>query len=342
MQTIAFVGGGTAGHVMPNLALISNLKNKYNCVYIGGDGMEKSLCASRGIPFYQIKTVKLRRDKKLQNLAVPFKLCSCVSSAKAVLKDVRPALVFSKGGYAALPVVLAAKHIPVVSHESDFSPGLATKIAKRKSRLVLTAFEDCAAHFKNGKHTGTPLNPALYSGKPNRARYGFSDAKPVLAVIGGSSGAAALNACTADALSKLLKLFDIVHVTGKGKSGAQKQNGYCPVEFENDMPTLYATADIIVSRAGAGALAETVALAIPTLAVPLEKASRGDQLQNAAYYESRGAIKVLKESDMTADTLVNGIAELYNSKEKYKSAMRKLNVDGTDVICGVIEEQLSK
>ncbi|MCH5164777.1 MAG: UDP-N-acetylglucosamine--N-acetylmuramyl-(pentapeptide) pyrophosphoryl-undecaprenol N-acetylglucosamine transferase [Clostridiales bacterium] len=341
MKTIAFAGGGTAGHVMPNLALIGELSHEYHCVYIGGDGMEKTLCASRGIPFFLIDTVKLRRDAILKNFAVPFKLSACVKTAKKVLEDVKPDLIFSKGGYAALPVVLAAKNIPVISHESDFSAGLATKLAKKRSTYVLCSFENCAKKFNNGKYCGAPLNQSLYGGKRKPAAYGLSGAKPILAVVGGSSGAAALNQCVASALPELLKQFDIIHVTGKNKAGAQKQQGYTPVEFENNMPDLYATCDIIVTRAGANALAECIALKIPTLAVPLEKASRGDQLQNAEYFKNKGAVKVLRESEMTPLTLVAEIQNLYREKNKYVAATSCISVDGTRTICNLIKDVLN-
>lgn len=342
MQTIAFCGGGTAGHVMPNLALIAELKSKFNCVYIGGDGIEKSLCEARGIPFYTVRTVKLRRDAVLKNLAVPFKLISCVRSAKKALDEIRPQLIFSKGGYAALPVVLAApKTTPVICHESDFSPGLTTKLSKKKSKLVLCAFDSCAERFKDkGKYVGTPLDQALYRGARDRSAYGLAGLKPVLTVVGGSSGSTAINDCTVKALPELLKHFDVIHVTGKNKSGAQRRPGYCPIEFENNMPMLYAASDIVVTRAGANALTECIALKLPTLAVPLEKASRGDQLQNARYFGDKGAIKILRETDMTPATLASAVLGLYNSRSKYVSAAAALEVDGTKRICSVITDLL--
>lgn len=343
MKTIVFAGGGTAGHVMPNLALIDELKAEYNCVYVGGDGMEKTLCVSRGIPFYEIDTVKLRRDKKLANITVPFKLCSCVKSAKRALEQIKPDLIFSKGGFAALPVVLAAKRIPVISHESDFSPGLTTKLTKRKSARILCAFEDCAAKIKRAEHVGTPMRQSLYNGKPDKRAYGFNGSKPVLAVIGGSSGAATLNAAVVNALPTLLKNFDIVHVTGKNKQGASRSVGYTPVEFENDMAKLYATSDIIITRAGANALNECIALGIPTIAVPLEKASRGDQLQNARYYEKLGAIKLVRESEPDFEKRLSAAAlDVFNSKSKYIAAAKKPSVDGTKKIAEIIRQTLNK
>lgn len=345
MRTIAFVGGGTAGHVMPNLALIKALRREYACVYIGGDGMEKQLCLSRGIPFYTIKTVKLRRDAVFKNLAVPFKLSACVKSAKKVLDEIKPDLIFGKGGYAALPVILAAGKIPVISHESDFSPGLVTKLAKRKSKYVLCAFEPCAARFKNGIYCGTPLNPDLYSAATAdktaaRKKLGLDGKKPTLAIIGGSSGAQTLNDRAAAALPELLKVFDVLHVVGKNKSGGAPQKGYTQIEFCDDMPSLYACCDVIVTRAGANALAECIALKIPALAVPLEKASRGDQLQNAEYYAGLSAIKVMRERDMSTQSLAAAALELYNCRSKYVDAMSALQIDGTEKICDIIRKTI--
>ena len=337
MKTIVFAGGGTAGHIMPNIALINELKYDYNCVYVGGDGMEKDICASRGIPFYRIDTVKFRRDKLLSNISVPFKLRACVKQAKKVLSEIKPDLVFGKGGYAALPVVLASS-APVLCHESDFTPGLTTKMCKRKADKVLCAFEPCAKKFKNGLYVGTPLNQSLYRGIKDTAHYGLNDLKPIIAVVGGSSGAASVNAKIIDMLPDLLKDYQIIHMTGKNKQGGQKQRGYCSIEFENDMARLYATADILITRAGANAIAECIALNKPTIAVPLEKASRGDQLQNAEYYGKLGAIKVLKESELSA--LPAAVKEVTDNKDKYAAAMRSLNVDGTKKIVSIIKSTI--
>lgn len=340
MKTIVFAGGGTAGHVMPNIALIEQLRHEYNCVYVGGDGMEKSICLSRNVPFFAIDTVKFRRDKPLSVFGVPAKLARCVKSAKSVLDKIKPDLVFSKGGYAALPVVLAAKRITVLSHESDCSPGLATKLAKRKSKLVLCAFERCAKRFENGVFVGTPLMQSLYSGKRDCGAYGLSGDKPVLAIVGGSSGAATLNAAIISALPELLRSFDIIHMTGKNKHGGAKRLGYAPIEFEQDMAKLYATSDIVLTRAGAGALAECIALKIPTVAVPLEKASRGDQKQNAEYYSNIGAVTVLREKDMTTDALCSALETTLAAKHRLIAAMSTIDVDGTSRICRIIRENI--
>lgn len=336
MRTIVFAGGGTAGHVMPNIALIKELRSDYACVYVGGDGMERDVCRSFGVPFFSIDTVKFRRDNMLKNIGVPFKLHACVKSAKRALAEIKPCLVFSKGGYAALPVVLAAK-VPVLSHESDFSPGLATKIAKRKSEKVLCTFGPCAVRFKNGVAVGAPLMQSLYRGKKDGAHYGLTGTKPVLTVVGGSSGAATLNDIVAAHLTELLKSFDVIHMVGKNKKGGEPQRGYCPIEFENDMPRLYATTDVMVTRAGANALAECIALKIPTIAVPLEKASRGDQIQNAEYYGGLGAVKVVREGSLS-DSLCSVVSEVLRDKTRYTDAMGKIEVDGTKKIIELIKQ----
>ncbi|MDE7405427.1 MAG: UDP-N-acetylglucosamine--N-acetylmuramyl-(pentapeptide) pyrophosphoryl-undecaprenol N-acetylglucosamine transferase [Clostridiales bacterium] len=338
MKTIVFAGGGTAGHVMPNIALIEQLKHDYNCVYVGGDGMEKDICERRNIPFYRIDTVKFRRDKMLSNIGVPFKLHACVKNAKRVLAEINPSLIFSKGGYAALPVVLASK-VPVLCHESDYSAGLATKMSKRKATYILCAFEPCAKKFKKGLYVGTPLNQSLYRGAKDLVHYGLSGNKPIIAVVGGSSGAAAVNSAVIEALPHLLQKYEIIHMTGKNKAGGATQKGYATVEFEIDMARLYATADIIITRAGANALAECIALKKPTIAIPLEKASRGDQVQNAEYYAGCGAIKVVRESELK-DNLLAALDELFNNKYKYVSAMSCINVDGTKKIVSEINKIL--
>ncbi|MCH5162116.1 MAG: UDP-N-acetylglucosamine--N-acetylmuramyl-(pentapeptide) pyrophosphoryl-undecaprenol N-acetylglucosamine transferase [Clostridiales bacterium] len=336
-KKIVFAGGGTAGHVMPNLAIISALGSGYDCVYLGGDGMEKELCGKRSIPFYRVDAVKLRRDAFFKNFSVPFKLNKCVREAKATLGELKPDLVFSKGGYAALPVVLAAKklNIPVLAHESDMTPGIVTKLSKRRAEKILCAFEPCADRFKNGEYVGTPLDKKLYRGVSMPLD---SCGKPVLLVMGGSSGAATLNAAVVEALPELLKTFFVVHLTGKNKDGAPPQVGYKSMSFCYDMPSLYASIDVAVSRGGANALSELIALKIPTVCVPLEKASRGDQIQNAEYYKEKGAIEVVREAELASLPAV--VKKLYANRMRYKEAMSKIHADGTDKICKIIKEML--
>lgn len=337
MKRIVFCGGGTAGHVMPNLALIERLRGEYDCVYIGGDGMEKTLCEQRHVPFYRIDTVKLRRDAILKNLAIPVKLIKCIGDAKKVLREIAPDLIFSKGGFAALPVVLAAKKTPVIAHESDLTPGIVTKVSKRRKANILTAFEDTAGAL-GGTYVGAALDPRLY--RREKTALGFADSKPVLLVMGGSLGAATINDAVASALPRLLRLFNVVHVTGKNKNSIPPALGYKPIEFCSDMPGLYAAADIAITRGGAGSLAELIALNIPAVCIPLERASRGDQIQNAEYYNRRGAIEVLREGALNDKNLIDATINLYNSRSRYSAAMAKLRVDGTDKICSIIRDSV--
>ncbi len=349
MKKIVFAGGGTAGHVMPNLALISKLCGEYECIYVGGNGMEKELCSSRGIKFFEMETVKLNRGAPLKNLNIPFKLGKCVKAAKAVLRDISPDLIFSKGGYAALPAVLAAKplKIPLLCHESDFSPGLVTKLSRRRARKILCAFEPCADRFKNGEYVGSPLRAELYDAKKPSvkaaaaARFGLDSSRPTLAVIGGSSGATTLNDLAVKAMPTILKTFSVIHVTGKNKRVNFSAENYDQLEFCSDIQSLYSVADVVVSRAGANALAELIALGIPTIAVPLEKASRGDQIENAEYYKSKNAVTVLRENSTTPDDLCRAVENAYNNRIAYKAAMSAIDIDGTDRICGIIREMLN-
>lgn len=348
MKKIVFTGGGTAGHVMPNLALISALRGEFDCVYIGGDGAEKDLCASRGIPFCRVDTVKFRRDAIFANFSIPFKLRACVCSARKILDELKPDLIFSKGGYVSLPAVLAAKRcgVPLVCHESDLSPGIVTKLSENRAEKILCAFEDTATLFKNGVYVGTPLGKALFdpNAKTRGAKlFGTSGKKPVLLIMGGSSGAATLNEITVRALPELTRVFDVIHLTGKSKSGASGNiDGYTKLDFCNDMPALYATVDLAISRAGANSLAELAATGTPAVAVPLEKASRGDQIENADYYEKRGAVKVLRERDMTEKTLLETTLCVYNSRAAYTAAARRLKIDGTEKICSIIKEEINR
>lgn len=339
MKKIVFAGGGTAGHIMPNIALIDELKSEFECVYVGTNGMEKDICAARNIPFFEIDAVKVRRDAFIKNFAVPFKLARSVSGAKKLLKSIAPDLVFSKGGYAALPVALAARSCKarLLVHESDLSAGLVTKLTAKRAEKSLFSFEPCAAKFKNGVYTGSPIRRELFAPRLRaKEKFGFKGGKPMLLVVGGSSGAAAINECVKTAVPRITKKFNVLHITGKNKPVDFVCDGYKTLPFTDDMASVYAAADVAVTRAGANALAELISLRIPSLAIPLEKASRGDQIQNAEYYKSKGAILTLRESEMTPDSLTAAVLDLYKNRIAFASAMSELKVDGTKRICDII------
>ena len=297
MKTLILTGGGSAGHVVPNIALIPALREKFNLVYIGSDGIERDLLKGRGVPYHTVHCTKLVRGSVLKNIAMPFRFLKSVSEAKR-----------------ALPVVLAAKklRIPVLTHESDLTPGLANKIIARRCRAVLTSFPDTAKLFANGIYTGAPIRSELLRGDRTEAlkKYGFSGEKPVLLLFGGGSGSLALNRAAEAALPEILQSFDFLHIRGK-HAGAEKREGYVPLEYESDMASAYAAADFVVSRAGSNTVFELLALKKPALLVPLEnRRSRGDQLQNAQYFEKRGLCRILREPDLSPRTLLGGVRAL--------------------------------
>ena len=311
-NSIVLTGGGTAGHCIPCLSLLPELEKSFDKIYYVGseNGVEKKLATDAGLTYFSVPCVKLVRKLTLKNLAVPFTLAKGVTEAKKLLEKIRPDVVFSKGGYVALPVCLAAEKlkIPTVLHESDLSLGLANRLARKKATLLLTGFGQTAENYPRAVFTGNPLRRELLQKRDRRAiidKYGFKEQKPVLLVIGGSQGAGKINDALRNSLDKLLENFCILHIAGKNKTSGIKRDGYYETEYVSDMGAAFAAADVCVSRAGANALAELVALKIPTLAVPLPKGnSRGDQEENAAYYARRGAIRVLEEKNLTTDTFI--------------------------------------
>ena len=288
MSTIVLTGGGTAGHCAPNLALIPYLKKDFDKIYYIGskNGIEKDIIKKTDIPYFAVDTVKFKRDFSLSNLSIPFKLIRGTRSAGKFLDILRPDVVFSKGGYVALPVVLAAKKrkIPVVAHESDFTVGLANKISARYCKCTLTAFPETAKKVRRGVYVGNPLRKDLFTMDKTAALsfYGLKGDKPVILVTGGSSGAKRVNDAVRAALPKLIKKFDVLHICGKGNIDKKTAyDGYKQIEF-TEMEKAYAVADICVSRAGSNTLFELLALNIPSLLIPLPKGvSRGDQVLNA-------------------------------------------------------------
>ena len=350
-KKIVLTGGGTAGHVTPNLALLPYLKQEgYEVIYIGSqNGIERTLIEAEGIPYYGISTGKLRRYLSKENLKDVFKVLKGISEAKRLLKKLKPDLVFSKGGFVAVPVVLGAKknHIPVIIHESDITPGLANKIAMPSARVICATFPETLQYVPKGKgvHTGTPIRKELFEGEREKglSACGFSGEKPVLLMMGGSLGAVKLNDCLREILPELTKTFDIIHLCGKGNLDASLNDtvGYRQLEFvDKDLQNrtdykqfeyvseglndLFAAADFVVSRAGSNSISEFLALKKPSLLIPLSaRASRGDQILNAASFEKQGFARVLDEDEMTAETMKKEIFALYENKEKYVVAMEK-------------------
>ena len=303
MKKIVFTGGGSAGHVVPNVALAEELSESYELFYIGTSGIEKRLISPLKIPYGEIRCPKFIRGFSLKNLSIPTEFCRAVKSAKKILEDIQPDLVFSKGGYVALPVITAAKqlNIPCLTHESDLSLGLANRLMAKKCKYVLTSFPETADAVTNGLHTGSPMRRALFGKNKDmaRAKYGFNTEKPVLLVLGGGSGSAAINEALRKNLFSVCRDYYVLHLCGRGNLSDCRVAGYEQREFEPDMGSAYACADVVAARAGSNTVFEVLALKKSALFIPLENArSRGDQVKNAEYFQRRGLCRILREKDL--------------------------------------------
>ena len=350
MKHIVLTGGGTAGHVTPNIALIPKLQEKgFQISYIGSyNGIEKSLIQELGIPYYGISSGKLRRYFDIKNFSDPFRVLKGYSQAKKLMKQLKPDVVFSKGGFVTVPVVLAAKKrkIPAIIHESDMTPGLANKVCLSSATKICCNFPETVSTLPADKAvlTGTPIRQELLHGDKEAARNfcGFSSDKPVLLVIGGSLGAASVNENVRKILPELLKEFQVIHLCGKGKTDSSLEHtaGYVQYEYiKEELPDLFALADIVISRAGANAICELNALAKPNLLIPLSaNASRGDQILNARSFERQGYSMVLEEEEITESVLMDSIRKLYENRNSYIEAMQSSKqLDSINQIVSIIE-----
>ncbi len=332
-KKIILTGGGTAGHVTPNLALIPSLKEAgFEIEYIGSyDGIEKRLIADYDIPYHGIATGKFRRYFDPKNFSDPFRVIKGFAEARKVLKEFKPDVIFSKGGFVSVPVVRAAAtlHIPCILHESDMTPGLANKLCSSAAAKICCNFPETLQYLPADKAvlTGTPIREELTKGDPEAGRKlcGFTDNKPVLMIIGGSLGAQSVNETVRGALDMLLPDFNIVHICGKDKMDNLKLSvpGYKQFEYvKKDLGDLFALADVVVSRAGANAICELLALKKPSILVPLSmKSSRGDQILNASSFEQQGFAVVIPDEELDEDILNEKVREMYENREQYISAM---------------------
>ncbi|MBR2623473.1 MAG: UDP-N-acetylglucosamine--N-acetylmuramyl-(pentapeptide) pyrophosphoryl-undecaprenol N-acetylglucosamine transferase [Clostridia bacterium] len=305
MKKILFTGGGSAGHVVPNIALIEELLSEgdIEVCYMGTGGIEKDLIADRGVPFYEIQCPKLVRGKSWsawkRNLHIPIEFHRAKKQALEGLRQLQPTAVFSKGGYVALPVIAAARTlgIPCFAHESDYSPGLANRLTARKCKYVFTSFPETAKRLPHGKYSGAPLRRSVFNATRADARKRFSIPfnANVLLVFGGGSGSVAINNALRKHLKALTEKYVVLHVCGKGNCVESNLKNYQQFEFIADMGMAYACADLVISRAGAGTVFELLALQKPSILIPLEGQTRGDQVENAAYFKERGLCRVLKQ-----------------------------------------------
>ena len=350
MKKIVLTGGGTAGHVTPNLALLPSLQERgYEIHYIGSyNGIERKLIENSGIPYDGISSGKLRRYFDLKNFSDPFRVVKGYAEARKLLKTYKPDVVFSKGGFVAVPVVLAAKHfkIPTIIHESDMTPGLANKICIPSAAKVCCNFPETLQYLPEGKAilTGSPIRRELLTGDrlTGLTYTGLSTAKPIILVIGGSLGAVTVNNAVRSLLPRLLEKYQIIHICGKGHldEALIGRSGYVQYEYvDAPLRHLFAAADLILSRAGANSICEILALRKPNVLIPLSAAaSRGDQILNARSFEKQGFSAVLEEENLSDETLYDAIETTYENRQKFTQSMEKSTLsDAVAIIMELIE-----
>lgn len=354
MKKIILTGGGTAGHVTPNIALLPALRaSGYEIVYIGSkNGMEKGLIEACGIKYYGISTGKMRRSKSLKALATNsadiFRVVKGLGDACSIIRKEKPDVIFSKGGFVSVPVAVGGflNHVPVVAHESDITPGLANKLAAPFADRVCCTFPEAMKYIKGNKGvvTGTPIRSELFDGNRSDGlkMCGFSGEKPVILVMGGSQGSVKINGTLRELVPTLTEKYDIVHLCGKGNLDSNIKNpSYRQFEYiSKELKDLFAAANLIISRAGSNSICEFLALHKPMLLIPLSKAaSRGDQILNAASFKEHGFAAVLEEEQLSTDTLAKEINSLYNNRTGYISAMENSSQSkGVEKVLTVIAE----
>ena len=351
MKRIILTGGGTAGHVTPNIALLPGLKELgYDIHYIGSyNGIEKNLIEQLGIPYHGIASGKLRRYFSLQNFTDPFRVLKGFGEARKLIKSLKPDVIFSKGGFVSVPVVVAGKQcqVPTIIHESDMTPGLANKLAIPSATKVCCNFPETLLHLPKEKAvlSGSPIRQELMTGSREAALKfsGLKGDKPVILIIGGSLGSVVVNNAVRAILPELLKSFQIIHLCGKGKvdHSLDHLDGYVQFEYiQDELKDLFALSDIVISRAGANAICELLALHKPNLLIPLSaNASRGDQILNARSFERQGYSIVLEEEELSDSALLDAIQKLYNEKDAYIARMKESKQgDSIQTILDLIQE----
>lgn len=348
MKKIILTGGGTAGHVTPNLALIPSLKERnYNIRYIGSyQGIERKLIEGAGIPYSGISSGKFRRYFDLKNFSDPFRVLKGYGEALKLIKSYKPDVVFSKGGFVAVPVVLAARQcrIPVIIHESDMTPGLANKLCIPAATSVCCNFPETLAYLPKDKAilTGSPIRKELLEGDrlAGLAYAKLSGNRPVILIIGGSLGSVTVNNAVRGILPKLLKNYQIIHICGKGNLDESLigTSGYVQYEYvDAPLKDLFAAADLMISRAGANAICEILALRKPNILIPLTAAaSRGDQILNARSFAKQGFSYLLEEETLSGDSLLQAVSDTFANRQIYISKMEQSELH--DAVNTIIEK----
>lgn len=350
-KKIIMTGGGSAGHVTPNLALIPRLTEEgYEIQYIGTkDGIEKKIIEEAKIKYHAIDSGKFRRYFDMKNFSDPFKVVKGIFQAKNIIKKENPNIVFSKGGFVSVPVVIGAylSKVPVITHESDITPGLANKLSTPYCTKVCVTFPESVEKIKNKKGilTGTPLRRELFNGNKEKGLITcrFKNNNPIIMLMGGSLGSKILNESLREILGEVLKSYNVIHICGKGHLDHNLNNklGYVQFEYVNkELPNLMKAADMFISRAGANSIFEFLALKKPNILIPLSaKASRGDQILNAKSFENSGYSVVIEEENLNAQLLLSKIDYLYRNREKYINNMENSKVqNGVEQIITLIKK----
>lgn len=340
MNSIILTGGGTAGHVTPNLALIPDLRKKYDEIhYVGSEnGMEREMIGKvKGVTYHAIPCAKLDRSSVFKNFGLPFVLADGVKRAKKLIAEIKPRVIFSKGGYVGLPVSLASGSTPLIIHESDLTIGLANRLALKKADRFLTAFE---IDHPRAERVGAPLRAEIYrgNGAKLRKKLGLTEPLPVLLITGGSLGAQAINEIVEKSLGAFTDKFNVIHLGGKQCGGELFKPRYARLTFTDDMPGVYSATDVAVTRGGANTLFELASLAIPALVIPLPKgASRGDQIDNARYFSSLGCARTLLQSDLTPQSLTSELDSLLTRADRMRLNAKKCSrLDGRKEIAEIL------
>ncbi len=343
-KKIVLTGGGTAGHITPHLALMPYLKRDFDFAYIGSKNSMEQKMMQDLMPFYAIETTKLKRKLSLSNLLIPFKLVKGICQAKKLLKKIKPNIIFSKGGFVAVPVVIAGHmlKIPVITHESDYTLGLANKLIKNKCTYVCTSFDVTCKNLKNGIFTGSPIREQIFKGNKQNIykKYNFDKSKKSILFIGGSLGSQSINSTVFGTLKQLTEKYNVLHIVGKNNINENvKYNNYVQLEFTNTVEDAFDFADVVVTRGGANVLFELLAINKPMLIIPLSKGeSRGDQILNANYFKQKGYANVLMEEELSPKTLLKEIEKTLNNAENFKKNMKNQTTNGTKKIADLIKK----
>lgn len=345
MATIVLTGGGTAGHVTPNIALIPILREHFDkIIYIGSDlGPERELVSQfRDIEFYAITTTKLLRKVTLKNLLIPFRFLEGRAQAKKILKKAQPDVIFSKGGFVSLPVVFAGKalKIPMVAHESDLSLGLANRITRKNFHTICTTFSETADSLPNGLYVGAPYQKKNFTAAEQtkiRRELNLNN-MPICLILGGSQGASAINNLVTDNLTALTRTHQIIHITGHGKLNKLiKKPNYHPIEYTSDLAILMSMADIAITRGGSNMIFELLSYNVPMLIIPLSKGSRGDQIENARNFTKKGYALMQMEENLDSKLFLERFGDLVAAAPKIRAVSKHaLPTDGLQKIVATI------